>query len=163
MVGGGAEGVQVVDARSWKGVRVLKGDQGIIKDVEISPEGTVIASAGQDGFVGTWDLASEAPLHAFSLGEGPAQDVEFLDDRHLLVRGRSGPMLVYTLDTDQLLEIARGRVTRGFSETECQTYHIDPCRDFAAIQRHLREERIVPHAARRSTAATHRAGASDLW
>ncbi len=54
----------------------------------------------------------------------------------LLVTGLAGPILVSTLGNDQLLEIAHGRVTRGFNETECQTYHIDPCPDPAAIQRH---------------------------
>jgi len=134
LVGGGFKGVMVVDTGSWKVVPVLKGDEGSIKDVEISPDGTVIGSAGQDGFVRTWDLASGAPLQAFSVGEPPAQDVEFLDDDRLLVRGYSGPILMYTLDSDRLLEIARSRVTRGFTQTECQTYHIDPCPDLAAIQ-----------------------------
>jgi serine/threonine protein kinase/DNA-binding SARP family transcriptional activator/WD40 repeat protein len=135
LAGGTDDGVvQVLDTQSWKVVRVLNGDQGRIKDVEISPDGTVIASAGQDGSVRTWELASGAPLQAFSLGETSAQDVEFLDDHHLLVRGKNGPILEYTLDTDQLLEIARGRVTRGFTQTECQTYQIDPCPDLAAIQ-----------------------------
>jgi WD40 repeat protein len=128
--------VLVLDAASWKVLRVLKAHQGAVVDMEVSPNGKVIASSGTDGFVRTWDLGSGAALQAFSLGEGRAQDVEFLDERHLAVRGKSGPVLIYTLDTDELLKIARGRVTRAFSETECQTYHIDPCPDLAAIQGH---------------------------
>jgi WD40 repeat protein len=126
--------IAVLDTRSWKAIRVFRAHQGKVKDMEVSPDGKVIASVGDDGFVKTWDLGSGAALQAFSPGEGQAQDVEFLDDRHLAVRGESGPVLVYTLDVNELLDIARHCLTRGFTRTECQTYHIDPCPDLAAVQ-----------------------------
>ncbi len=126
--------ILVLDTASWNVVRVLRGHQGGVVDLEVSPDGKLIASAGSDGLVRMWDLGSGAALQAFSPGEGRAQDVEFLDERHLAVRGEFGSILIYTLDTDELLKIARHRLTRSFTQTECQTYYIDPCPDLAAIQ-----------------------------
>ncbi len=36
-------------------------------------------------------------------------------------------LLLLTIDNEKLLDLARSRVTRGFSDTECSTYQIDPC------------------------------------
>ena len=36
---------------------------------------------------------------------------------------------IYTLDTDELVEIARSRLTRGFTEEECQLYLQRACND----------------------------------
>jgi hypothetical protein len=44
-------------------------------------------------------------------------------------RGRVSKISVY-----QALEIARSRVTRGFTEDECATYHIDPWPDLETSQ-----------------------------
>ena len=45
--------------------------------------------------------------------------------------GDSGTLLTFTLDTDQLIDIARSRLTRDLSEAECQAYlHVDSCTDF---------------------------------
>ena len=38
-----------------------------------------------------------------------------------------GEVHLITIDTDELLDIARSLVTRSFTETECVTYQIDPC------------------------------------
>jgi hypothetical protein len=53
--------------------------------------------------------------------------VGFLDDRHLLIVPEEGHARVMTTNVPELLEIARSRVTRGFTAGECDTYHIDPC------------------------------------
>ena len=56
-------------------------------------------------------------------------NVEFVGERHLLVTERDGPAAyVMTADVDELLEIARSRVTRELTDEECQTYlHVDAC------------------------------------
>lgn len=41
-----------------------------------------------------------------------------------MVVPEEGNVLVVTVDSSELLDIARARVTRGFSETECETYRI---------------------------------------
>lgn len=62
-------------------------------------------------------------------GDMPIENVEFLDDRHLLVAPANGPdVVIVTLDVDELLRIARSRLTRGFTREECRTYlHVDTC------------------------------------
>lgn len=49
------------------------------------------------------------------------------EDGQLVAEGPDGTLRIYTLDHDELVQIAKTRLTRGFTEDECATYHIDPC------------------------------------
>ena len=54
------------------------------------------------------------------------QSVAFVDDdRYLLTSVPTGPVLVYALDAEELIDIARARVRRGFTPSECDTYFAD--------------------------------------
>lgn len=78
---------------------------------------------------GTWsNLSTGEALQGIPLSE-QVQNVEFADERHLFVTGSAGPdAYVMTADVDELLEIARSRVTRDLTDEECQTYlHVDAC------------------------------------
>jgi hypothetical protein len=51
----------------------------------------------------------------------------FVDERHLLVTPTDGPA-AFVMTVDELLEIARSRVTRDLTDEECQTYlRVDAC------------------------------------
>ena len=105
--------------------------EGGVIDLALNREGTTLASAGRDGVVRLWDVATRELLHEIpvsQVGEGLG-GVDFVDDgQHLLVTAMAtGDLHKVTIDTDELLDIARRRVTRGLTETECNTYHIDPC------------------------------------
>jgi serine/threonine protein kinase/WD40 repeat protein/DNA-binding SARP family transcriptional activator len=130
LVGGTpANQIAIIDTRTWRTKATLVGPQGQIKDLDISPDGTKIATADFSGAVRVWDLQSGKPLQAIPFGDIPIENVEFLDDRHLLVvPANGGDVLTMTLDTDELLRIARSRLTRGFTQEECRTYlHVDTC------------------------------------
>ena len=45
--------------------------------------------------------------------------VAFVDDQHLAVTPRDGDLVLVTIDQDELLEIVRRSLTRGFTATEC--------------------------------------------
>ena len=99
-----------------------------LKDVDVSPDGRLIASSDSTGLVRIWNLSTGEALQGIPLQE-QVQNVEFVDERHLLVTDSAGPdAYVMTVDVDELLEIARSRVTRDLTDEECQTYlHVDAC------------------------------------
>ncbi len=114
---------------------VSEAHEGEVKDLDISSDGSLVASAGSDGFVRVFDLATGELRHELSVGATQAQNVEFVDnDRHLMVTPQEGQVLIMTLDTAELLDVARARVTRGFNPAECDKYQIDPCPDLESIR-----------------------------
>ena len=74
------------------------------------------------------DLAQRAPAqHTIAAGQETAHlDVEFLDEQAILL-GSEFEAVVLFLDADRLLQVAKSRLTRSFTENECATYGIDPC------------------------------------
>jgi WD40 repeat protein len=105
-------------------------DGGIIQ-LALNPEGTLLASAGFDGFVRVWDVETRTLVHQIPVTSDGSNvgGVAFMEDgRHLSVTSPStGDLHLVTIDVDELLDIARSRVTRSFTDTECATYRIDPC------------------------------------
>lgn len=53
--------------------------------------------------------------------------VFFPDGRHLATAAEDGMIRIYTLSVVELLELSRGRVTRGFTEQEREQHGIEPC------------------------------------
>jgi WD40 repeat protein/DNA-binding SARP family transcriptional activator/energy-coupling factor transporter ATP-binding protein EcfA2 len=125
----GSGELQFLDARTLEHQgEPLRGNDGRVTDIEISPDGTLLAAAGDDGIVRLWELPSRRLVHALPAGLGGAiQNVAFLDDVHLAVTARHGSVVVLTLDPTELMEIAGTRVTRGLSEEECETYGFEQC------------------------------------
>jgi WD40 repeat protein len=73
-----------------------------------------------------WDvepgrLEAELPAH----GTWPHLAVT-PDGRHLLTSA-DGVVRVWLLDTDELVALARSRLTRGLTDAEWDRYGIDPC------------------------------------
>jgi WD40 repeat protein len=129
LVGGsGGSRIVVLDTETWRPIDSLAGHQGVVKDVAICPDGNLIASSDSYGLVRIWSLATGEPLQGIPF-QTVIQNVAFADDRRLLVTPDEGPaVLVLTTDLQELLRIARDRVTRDLTREECRTYlHVDTC------------------------------------
>ncbi len=92
-----------------------------INQVLLSPDGSMILSRAQDEPVKLWDLDTGEKLGEFDTDgfrfgafhpTEPLLYIALPDDR----------IGIYTLDTDQLIEIARSRLTRELTAEECQLY-----------------------------------------
>ena len=120
--------IAVYDTGSWEQIRTLEGGAGQSRDMAVSGDGTLVALSSNDGLIHVMSVETGEIVEVLSLGEADVTNVEFIDDdRHLLVTDGLGPVQVLTLDIDELVSIGRSRVTRPFTDQECDTYHIDPC------------------------------------
>lgn len=121
----------VVDTGTWS-VHLLERPQGSrITDLALSPDDRYAATTSNDNMVAVWDLetralAAEIPVLG-SIGTA-LSGVAFIDDETLVVAPQAGgPLLRFTLDTQELVDMAFESLNRPFSSDECATYDIDPC------------------------------------
>lgn len=96
--------------------------EGGSRDLDFSADGRRIATVGADGFARVWDVESKALLVEIRAGSFPTAVAFAADDSMLVVTLRSGPVTVYHLDFDALLDEARTRIRRGYTESECTIY-----------------------------------------
>lgn len=106
-----------------------------IKSVAMSPDGSLMATGAADGFVRVWDARTGTLEHEVPFGRTQVQGVAFIDNSHLAVTPEEGNLYVVTIDTDELLEIVRESLTRGFTTTECSKFSFgDTCPSLAQLR-----------------------------
>jgi len=84
-----------------------------------------MATVGRGGFARVWDLETLALLHEINFGGLPAAVTFAEDDTQLVISTRTGPVRVFHLEFEGVLDGARQRLRRGFTETECNVYFPD--------------------------------------
>jgi hypothetical protein len=92
-----------------------------------------VHAPSDDGYIRVWDLTSGRMLQTIPVG-GPVRNIEFVADQHVMATAADGPLLTFTLDVDELHDIARARLTRGFTAEECDAYELDPCTTLATMR-----------------------------
>ena len=102
----------------WLGMNSLFGD-----------DGSVFVSLGSnDKRIRVWD-ASDGTLIADLMETGldwAAFDVH-PDGDAVLVEGPNGSLRLVTLDTEELVSLARDRLTRSLTEDECEKFRFESC------------------------------------
>ncbi|MGZ6315739.1 MAG: nSTAND1 domain-containing NTPase [Anaerolineales bacterium] len=105
------------------------GHSGSIEGIAYSPDGKRLASASDDGTTKIWDSATGQGLLTLSGLNGGVNDVAFgPDGAHLATGGRDGTVRIYLLRIEDLVALAKSRLTRSFTTEECQQYlHVAAC------------------------------------
>jgi len=128
LTGGGDGTVIVWDVETGDLKRVLTGHTGAVEDATWSSDGRLIISGSHDGTVRVWDAANGETLVVLE-GHNTWPFVDMTPDRQYVVTATPGTARVWTLDLEELADIARARVRRSLNAAECETYHFTECPD----------------------------------
>jgi WD40 repeat protein len=103
-------------------------------DVAFRPDGTRVATASGDGTAKVWNVStgsarSEQPLTLYNPGGVQVTGVAFSPDgKRLAASSNDGTVRVYALPLNDILTIAKSRVTRALTTDDGDS---NSCNDFA--------------------------------
>ncbi len=101
----------------------------LILRMKVSPDGTMAATGAWGEPLKVWDITNGRLLGEF--GTGVPGDIHFGDFHptkpQLLVTTPPDEVRIHTLDPDELVEIARSKLSREMTEEECEQYFQEPC------------------------------------
>ena len=107
-------------------------DAGNVRAVAYSPDGDRLATAGDDTTTRVWDVATGKETLTLFGHTDRVSDVMFSPDGgRLASTSVDGTVRMYALLLDDLVRLARGRLTRSFTDAECRQFlhSLDRCPD----------------------------------
>jgi WD40 repeat protein len=106
----------------------LDGHSNIVWDAAFSKDRTRIATLSFDGTARLWDAKSGEELLVLP-GPNNGPDLEFSPDgKFLATTSGDGSARVFVLSLEDLVSLARQRVSRSLTLEECQRYlHLEQC------------------------------------
>jgi WD40 repeat protein len=115
--------------RERTSLRVLKGHTQRITAAAFSEDGSRLATGSLDGTARVWNVASGQLVFTSPVESSDVEAVAFsADGSRLTVIYSNGRIIVQAITLADVIEIARGRLTRGFTDEECRTYlHVSAC------------------------------------
>ena len=119
---------KVWDAASGKELFTLSGHTTSLFDAAFSPDGTRIATVSGDKTAKIWDAITGQELWTFHAPDGLTGVAFSPDGSQLAVGSRDGTDRIYLLHIEDVIALAKSRLTRQLTLEECQQYlHMDAC------------------------------------
>jgi WD40 repeat protein len=117
---------QVADHRL---VLTLAGHSAKVRSLAFSPDGAMLASGSDDKTARVWDVATGTGLYMLTGSTDSLTGVLFTPDGKELVTGSAdGTVRFYLVHIQDLVALARTRITRTLTEAECRQYlHLSVC------------------------------------
>jgi WD40 repeat protein/transcriptional regulator with XRE-family HTH domain len=143
LVTSGTDGnARVWDTTTGQLLLTLKGHTGEISGVDYSPDGGSIATGSIDSTARLWNAVSGEELLALREHTSTVTGVAFSPDgKRLGTSSLDGTVRFYALDNEDLLSLARQRLTRSLTTEECQRYlHVQVCPPDSPMAEDLAED-----------------------
>jgi WD40 repeat protein/class 3 adenylate cyclase len=119
---------RVWDALSGKELLTLSGHTNSVFDAVFSSDGTRIATVSGDRTAKIWDAYTGKELQTFHAPDGLTGVAFSPDGSELAVASRDGTTRIYLLRIEDLIALAKQRVTRSLTMEECRQYlHLAAC------------------------------------
>jgi WD40 repeat protein len=119
---------RIWDLESGRQLATLRGHSGPLLGVAVSPDGALVATGSLDGTAKLWDLATGQEVLTLFGHDGPVNTVAFSPDgRFLATASGDGTVALHLLPIDELMRLARERVTRTLTDDECRQYLHEGC------------------------------------
>jgi WD40 repeat protein len=105
----------------------IQASNGFVFTLNFNPDGTRLAVAHMDG-MGVWDTSTGEFLQTFPHQGGVMEASYSPNGKRLATAGFDGFGRLFITDVDELIALARARLTRSLTEAECQEYlHMETC------------------------------------
>jgi len=121
--------INIWDLSSGKKLQEYSAHAGLIVHLAFSKDGTRLASASFDKFAKVWEVQTGQELATLYGNTSNVFGVSFSPDgTHVATAGGDGTTHIYTLELDDLINLARSRLTRSLTGEECRKYlHMEQC------------------------------------
>ena len=125
MSGDGDKTAKVWDANIGKELLTLIGHDDEVNSAVYSADGARIVTASVDKTARVWDAETGTELFTLTGHDGWVWSVAYSPDgQRIVTAGGDGAVQIYTTDMDELLEIAKRRVTRQLTAKEREKYRV---------------------------------------
>lgn len=126
---GGDTTAKVWDFDSGEERVTLRGHTAGVQHVAVAPDGSRVATASDDGTAKVWDAETGELLLTLIGHDTLVYGVDFSPDGRLLATASpDGTAALHLLPIDELVSVARERVTRSLTAEECREYlHVEAC------------------------------------
>jgi len=107
----------------------FEGHSAGVTNAAFTPSGSYLMTAGKDRTVRVWDLNTGDEKYTILNYSDELKSLSFSPDGSLAaVASADGSVSILLMELDQLIELARRRVTRSLTDAECKKYlRISPC------------------------------------
>ncbi len=115
--------IRLWEAATGTLVHVLPGHSAGVFDLDFSADGRLLASASFDLWAKVWDVQSGEEIATLYGNTGRVMGVAFSPDgTQIATGGEDGTVRLYAVRVEDLVALARSRVTRSLTRQECQKY-----------------------------------------